>query len=154
MYTEQDLTNIRAQQKKRWLILMLPCLILLAAIVYSLTIRLEWLTAAATVVMGILLLFCYEMFIRPLHRYEIHLDNCLHGRTRELDCTYQSIDADLSLVDGVKYYAMSLLQLDDDGEPFERMLYWDAEKPAPALNSGDQLHIVYHDRMIAQLTRV
>lgn len=153
MYTEQELTDIRAQQKKRWIILMIPCLVLLAIIVYSLTIRLEWLTSAATVVMGILLIFCFEMFIRPLHRYAVHLDNCLHGRTHELDCTYQGIDADISVVEGVKYYAMSFQQQDDNGDPFERMLYWDAEKPVPALQSGEQLHIVYHDRMIAQLTR-
>ena len=154
MYTEQELTNIRNQQKKRWLILLIPCLILLAVIVYSLTIRLEWLTSAATVVIGVLLIFGYEMFIRPLHQYAVHMDNCLHGRTRELDCTYLGTDADLSLVDGVRFYAMSFQQLDDDGDPFERMLYWDAQKPVPALQSGDQLHIVYHDRMIAQLNRV
>lgn len=153
MYTEQDLTAIRAQQKKRWGILAVPCLILVAVIVYSLFTRIEWLTSSATVLLGVLLIFFYEMTIRPLHCYEVHLFNCLHGRTRELDCTYHSIDADLSVVDGVKYYAMTLLQSDEKGDPFERMLYWDAQKPAPGFQPGDKLHVVYHDRMIAQIAK-
>lgn len=153
MYTEQDLTAIRAQQKKRWGLLALPCLILVGVIVYSLTVRIQWLTIAATLLLGALFIFFFEMTIRPLHRYEIHLYNCLHGRTRELDCAYHSIDLDVSVVDGVKYYAMTLLQPDEKGDPFERMLYWDAQKPQPDLQPGDKLHIIYHDRMIAQLTR-
>lgn len=154
MYTEQDLIAIRAQQKKRWIYLTIPCLVLLAVIVYSLTVRIQWLTIGATILLGTLFLFIYEMTIKPLHCYEIHLSNALHGRKRELDCTYHSIDADLSVVDGVNYYAMTVLQPDEKGDPFERMLYWDALKPAPALKPGDKLHIIYHDRMVAQLTQV
>lgn len=154
MYTEQDLTAIRQQKSKRWMILGAFCLVLLAAIIYSLIIRSEALTAGLTILVGALLIFFYDLTIHPLHSYEVFLHNVLHGRTRELDCTYLSTDADISLVDGVKYYALSLQQLDDEGNPFERMLYWDALKPLPQVTPGDALHIVYHDRMVASLTRV
>lgn len=154
MYTEQELASVRAAQNKRWLYLAIPCLLLVGVIVYSLTVRVEWLTAAATIVLGFLLIFFYEMTIKPLHRYEIHLDNCLHGRKRELDCTYHAKDMDLSVVDGVKFYGLTVLQPDEKGDPFERLLYWDAQKPFPALQEGDKLHIIYHDKMIADLQQI
>lgn len=152
MYTQQDLNTVTKQKNKRWLILGAVCLLLLAGIVYSLAIRMEALTAGLTVLLGALLIFFYDLTIKPLRCYEIFLRNALHGRTRMLDCTYLSTDADVSLVEGVKYYALSLEQTGDDGTPFERMLYWDALKPVPPLNKGDRLHIVYHDRMIVDLS--
>lgn len=154
MYTEQDLILIRQQQNKRWMILGSVCVVLLGLIVYSLIIRMEALTAGLTVLMGALLIFFYDLTIKPLHCYEVFLRNVLYGRTRELDCTYLGVDADPSLVEGVKYYALSLQQLDDEGKPFERMLYWDALRPLPQVSVGDTLHIVYHDRMVASLTQV
>lgn len=154
MYTQQDLNHIAQQQKKRWIIIGVIAVLLLAGIIYSFIIRLEPLTVGLTLALGAMLIFFYDLTIKPLHCYEVFLRNALHGRTRELDCTYMSTDADISLVDGVKYYALSLEQLDDKGDPFERMLYWDALKPQPALNPGDKLHIIYHDRMVVELTRV
>lgn len=152
MYTEQELLSIQNQQKKRWIILGCVCLVLAGGIVYSLVIRSEALTTGLSLLMGALLIFFYELAIKPLHCYAVLLNSFLHGRTRELDCTYLSADADVSVVDGVQYYALSLEQTDDDGEPFERMLYWDVQKPLPNLQGGEKLHIVYHDRMVADLT--
>lgn len=154
MYTQQDLDMISRQQKKRWMILGAVCALILAGIIYSFIIRVELLTSGLTLLLGALLIFFYDLTIRPLHCYSVFLRNALHGRTRELDCTYLGADEDISLVDGVKYYALSLEQQDEDGgDPFERMLYWDAMKPKPQLNKGDALHITYHDRMIVHLTR-
>lgn len=155
MYTEQDLLSVRKQEKTRWMILGGISLLFIAGIVYSLIIRMEPLTAGLSVVLGAIFIFVYDLTIKPLHCYSTLLRNLLYGRTRQLDCTFQSIDADISLVDGVKYYGMTLLQQDEDGgDPFERLLYWDAEQPIPQLQQGERLHIVYHDRMIASLTRV
>lgn len=152
MYTEQELLSNHAQQKKRWIILGGVCSVILAGVVYSLTIRSEALTTGLTLLMGALLIFFYDLTIKPLHCYSIFLTHVLHGRTRELDCTFISADVDVSVVDGVKYYALTLEQQDDKGEPFERMLYWDVQKPLPQLEGGERLHIVYHDRMVANLT--
>ena len=67
MYTEQDLILIRQQQNKRWMILGSVCVVLLGLIVYSLIIRMEALTAGLTVLMGALLIFFYDLTIKPLH---------------------------------------------------------------------------------------
>lgn len=155
MYTEQDLLSIRKQLKTRWSILGVIALVFIAGIVYSLIIRVEALTTGLTIALGVILILAFDLTLKPLHCYASLLDDLLHGLTRQLDCAYQSIDADISLVDGVKYYGMTVLQNDEDGgEAFERLLYWDAQKPIPQLQQGDKLHIVYHDRMIASLDRV
>jgi len=151
LYTEQDLTNIRQQQKKRWQLLCIPCAVLLAIIIVSLFIRVEWLTSGATILLGCSLVFFYSLTIRPLHCYEIHLYNALHGRTRELDGTFDSISPDVSVVDGVKYHSMSVFSPNDEGDMVERLFYWDMEKPFPALEKGAPVHVVYHDREVADL---
>lgn len=152
MYTEQDLSAITAQLRKRWIIVGAICLVLLAGIVYSFIIRVEPVTSGLTVVLGAVLIFGYDMFIKPLHRYAIFLRNALHGRRHTVECTYQGMDADISLVDGVRYYSMSVLQQDDDGDPFERLFYWDAQRPLPQAQPGDKLRVTYHDRMVTDLS--
>ena len=153
MYTEEDLNLIRAQQKRRWLALGVIAAAVLAAIVYSLVIRLEALTTALTILLGVVLIFGYEMTIRPLHCYAVHLDNALHGRTRQLDGVFHALSEDISLVDGVRYRAITVSEEEGD-EPCDRLFYFDVEKPFPQLTDGDRVHVVYHDHEVAALARI
>ena len=153
MYTEQDLADIRQQKKKRWMVLGAVLVVLAAILVYSVVVRLEWLSDVCTVVMGAALLFFYDLTIKPLRCYAVHLDNALHGRTRELDCTFDSLSPDVSVVDGVKYRAMTTLE-PGKKDPIERMFYFDLNKPFPDLKPGDPLHVVYHDHEVVSLTRL
>lgn len=152
MYSEQDLTDIRAQQKRRWGFLCLPLILLLGILVYSIFIRVEWLTTLTTVLLGGVLIFAYDVLLKPLRRYEYHVNNALHGRTRELDCVYDGMSLDISVVEGVKYYSMTVMEDDDDGEPFERLFYYDIQKPLPEIAKGTPVHVVYHDREVASIT--
>ncbi len=152
VYTENDLQSILAQEKKRWYVLGGISLALLGGVIYSFIIRSQPLTAGLTLALGAVMIFFYDLTIKPVHCYACLLNNLLHGRRRELDCTFRSVDADVSVVDGVKYFALTLEQTDEDGDTFERMLYWDAQKPFPPLVGGERLHILYHDRMVADLT--
>lgn len=151
MYTEQDLTAIIAQQKKRWLILGLPCLVLFAGLIVSLVVRIEWLTALLTILIGAILIAGYDLFIRPLHRYHVYLRNVLRGIIREADCEFLSITRTEEPVEGVLCRTMMVSQLDDDGMPFERMFYFDALKDFPELVPGQKLHVRYHDRYAVAL---
>ena len=153
MYTEQDLSAINAQQRKRWLIVGAISLVLLAGIVYSFIARIEPLSSGLTVALCVVLIFGYDMFIKPLHRYAVFLDNALHGRKHTVECVYQGVDPDISMVDGVRYYSMTVLQQEEgEDEPFERFFYWDAELPKPQAHPGDKLLVTYHDRMVTDLT--
>lgn len=149
MYTMQDLTAIRAQQKKRLTVMLAPAVLLLGLIVYSVIIRLEWLTSAATVALGVLAIFGYDVLLKPLRCYERLVTDALQGRNHETTGAFDSISPDISVVDGVRYYAMTLIQQDEEtGDSYERMLYYDADKPLPALAKGTQLKVRYHDRSI------
>lgn len=152
MYTEEDLTAIRAQQKKRWLILSIPAAVLLAAIVVSLILRMEWLTTTCTILLGCMIIFGYEMLIRPLHCYETHINNALHGRCRELEGEYVSLSEDISVVDGVRYRAMTIREEQQDDDPCDRMLYFDVTKPFPDIAAGRRVRVVFHDREVADIT--
>ena len=153
MYTEYDLTLVRAQQKRRWWVVGALGAAITACIVYSVVIRLEVLTTALTIMLGVVLIFGFEMFIRPLRCYAVHINNVLHGRTRQLDGVFRQVSEDISLVDGVRYHAITVAEEEGD-EPCDRLFYFDAEKSFPALSDGDRVHVVYHDREVASLARI
>ena len=56
IYSEADYTAIVRQQHKRWLILSIPCALFLIVLILSLFARIEWLTTASTIVIGVLLI--------------------------------------------------------------------------------------------------
>ncbi len=151
IYTEADYQAIVKQQRKRWLILGIPCTILAIVVIISLVIRLEWLTSAATILIGVLLIAGYDLFIKPLHCYEVHLNHCLHGRTRECDLPFIRLSENVDVVDGVRCRQLLCADIDAKGRPYERLFYFDAEKDFPAVNEGDMLHIVHHELCVADV---
>lgn len=151
IYTQDDLNAIVKQQRKRWLILLIPCIILAAVMVLSLVYRMEWLTIAATILIGALLIAGYDLFIKPLHRYEIHLKNCLHGRTRECELPFIRLSENVDVVEGVHYRQLLCADVDGKGRPYERLFYFDALKEFPSVQEGDVLHIVHHDLTVANI---
>lgn len=151
IYSEADYTAIVQQQRKRWLILGIPCALLTAVLIVSLFIRMEWLTSASTILIGALLIAGYDLFIKPLHCYEVHLNNCLHGRTRECELPFIRLSENIDMVDGVRCRQLFCTDIDGKGRPYERLFYFDAEKEFPAVNEGDMLHIVHHDLCVADV---
>ena len=154
MYSEKDLQEIRSQRKRRWIVLLIPVAALAAVLVASLVVRMEWLTTLSTILAGVLLIAGYDLTIKPLSAYAVHVDNMLNGRRREIDLPFASISEDISLVDGVRYRAMTATDYDEKGKPYERLFYFDAEKEFPGFAVGEMLHIVFHDKEIASVTRV
>lgn len=153
MYREEDLNAINAQIKKRWQITGVVCAVLLAAIVYSFIIRIEALTTALTILLFGMLIFVYDLLIRPLKCYAAHLYNALHGRTRQMEGAFLGMDEEISLVDGVRYNAIHVSEkVEDDDELQERLFYFDVQKPFPAIEEGSPIRVTFHDREVADLT--
>jgi len=159
MYREDELTAIREQQKKRWMTALIPCALLLITIIIAFTIRgpksendrlAMIIVIVCTILMGGLLIFTWALKIKPLRCYEKHINNLLHGRTHEFDeGTYSHMDSDISLVDGVEYYALYLTTFDEKKKKtYERLFYYDALKPKPEFAEGQPVHVVYHDKEI------
>ena len=151
IYSEANYTAIVAQQRKRWLILSIPCVLLAAVLVISLVVRIEWLTSLSTILIGILLIAGYDLFIKPLNCYARHLRHCLHGRTRECELPFIRLSENIDVVDGVRCRQLLCSDLDAKGRPYERLFYFDAEKTFPQANEGDVLHIVHHDLTVANI---
>ncbi len=151
MYTQQDLDQVIAQEKKRWLLLAVPEVLLLAGLVVSLVVRIEWLTTLLSCVIGFSFIFCYGMAIKPLRCYEKHLKNVLHGRTRVMEGTFKRMESDVSLVDGVNYRSMIVSAGNPADEEDDRLYYYDLEKPLPTFPEGTKLRVTYHDREVAAL---
>lgn len=151
IYTEDDYLAIVKQQHTRWLMLGLPCVLLLAVMFIALMARIEWLTTVCTIVIGVILIAGYDLAIKPLHCYELHLDNSLHGRTRECDLPFLRMSMDTDLVDGVAYHQIFCTDKDAKGRPYERMFYFDAQKDFPPTQPGDMLHIVHHGLAVADV---
>ena len=131
--------------------LAIPGGLLLIGLIASLVIRVEWLTTLLTILLGSLLIAGYDLFIRPLHRYQKFLKEALHGRVREVECIYQSVTMDAEPVEGVLCRTMTVIDHDDKGKPFERIFYFDDLKPFPALTPGQKLHVVFHDRSVVSM---
>lgn len=151
IYSEADYTAIVRQQRKRWLMLGIPCALLLVVLVVSLIVRMEWLTTTATILIGGVLIAGYDLAIKPLHCYEKHLKHCLHGRTRECDLPYIRLGENIDVVEGVRCRQLLCTDIDGKGRPYERLFYFDAEKTFPEVKEGDMLHIVHHDLFVANV---
>lgn len=151
MYTQQDLDELLAQKKRRWLMLAIPEIAMLAGVVVSLVVRIEWLTTLFTCLMGALFIFCYDLLLKPLRCYEKHLRGVLEGRTRTLEGTFKRMETEDSLVEGVNYRGMIVSAGDPKDEEDDRLFYYDLQKPLPQLTEGERVRVVYHDREIASL---
>lgn len=151
IYAEADYTAISQQLKKRWLVLAIPCVVLLAVVIYSLCIRVEWLTSAATILIGVLLIAGYDFTIKPVRCYQRHLDRCLHGRTRECDLPFIRLSENVDVVDGVHFRQLLCADVDGKGRPYERLFYFDAYKTFPQVQEGDMLHLVHYELSVANV---
>jgi len=150
LYTEQHLDNIHAQGNRYWKLTMIPGLVLVALIVYSMVIRNQSMTTIAVIVLGAMLIFVHGMIIKPLRCYENHLYNALHGRLHTMEATYVDTEPDISVVDGVRYYAMTFMSHDEyTGKEVERLMYFDALQPLPEFKKDAKVTLTYYDRQIA-----
>ncbi len=107
-----------------------------------------------TIVSLAVLIFCYDLFLKPLRCYQRHLDNVISGRRRAVDLPFLAISDDISLVDGVPYRAMTCTDLDAKGRPYDRLFYFDAEKPFPAIAPGETVRVVHHELDVSDVVRV
>ncbi len=151
IYTESDYTSILAQKKKRWILLLIPIALLLVGVVVSFIFRIEWLTTACTILAGGALIAGYDFAIRPLRCYAKHLNDMLHGRTRECELAFIALSEDIDVVDGVACRSFTCSDIDGKNRPYERLFYFDAQKEFPKVAEGAMLHIVHHDLMVADI---
>lgn len=154
IYSPEDVRAIREQIRMRWLAVGIPCVLLLAVLVFSLVKRVEAVTTISTILIGAILIFCWDMFLKPLCCYRKYLQNVLYGRTHEVELPFVALSEDVNVVDGVPCRAMTCMDSDAKGRPYERLFYFDALKTFPDFQPGETVRVTHHDLIVADVTRV
>lgn len=150
MYTQQDYLDINAQFSRKLRLMLLLEALLLAGLVYSLVIRLKWLTILISCVMGAIAIFYTGMTLSPLYAYRKFIRQLLSGRQRELTGRFKGFDAHEVLRDNVRYLSF-LLNIGEQDEPQDdRQLYFDINLPRPDWQEGDRLWVQSFDKAVTQ----
>ncbi len=176
MFTEDELSRLRAQISRRRIMISLPAVLLAGAAVAMIVIRMglradavkalhdaqtkgaisacEILAAVFATLAAFWLIFAHGMLFSPLKKYEKHLDGVLHGPRHEIEGDWSGVSGDLSEVDGVTCRAVGLTVPDGHGRHYERLFYWDKQKPLPEIEQGARVRILYHGKQVVSLTPV
>ncbi|MBQ2954117.1 MAG: hypothetical protein IJE07_11360 [Clostridia bacterium] len=153
LYTAGDMAAITRQIRSRWLCLGIPCLLLLVGVVVSFIFRVEAITTVCTILMGVLLIFFWDLYIKPLCCYRKHLDSVMNGITHEAVLPFVSLSEDVNMVDGVACHALTCMDTDAKGRPYERLFYLDAQKTCPEFSEGETIRVIHHDLLVADVHR-
>lgn len=153
LYSQEEHARLSRQLTRNWIILGVPCLLLLAALIYTVSQRNEAPTIILTIVLGMILILGYDFLIKPARCYLTHVNNALYGRVRETHLPFHAISEDVSMVDGVAYRAMTCMDVDGKGRPYERLFYFDNQKTFPDFQEGEMLCIMHHDLEVADVVR-
>ncbi len=140
-YSEQDLQKNATQLRSTLLAIGVPSLLFAAALVYSLIVRVEWLTTLVTLLWGGLLLFLWDMKLAPVLAYRKHLNGILGGLRREVEGRVVSFSEEGIFQEGVFFNEM-IVNCDPNMDPEgERLFYVDRCKAAPAIVPGDCVRV-------------
>lgn len=148
LYSDKDFVQVSSQLKKRYLLLGIGLAVLLAVFVWTMTIRVEWLSILFFILFFAFAVFVIEMFCLPLHRYKKLLVSALSGRNHTETLEYKETEPDLSVVDGIPCRGLIFLGTPDKHGTREQRFYWDNELPLPPFTSGDQVTLKYTGRNI------
>lgn len=153
VYSTADYDAIQNQIRLRAIAISVPCVLLLAGVIVSLILRVEAVTTVCTILIGAILIFCWDLFLKPLCAYRKYIRNVLFGITHEAQLPFVSLSEDVNMVDGVACYSLTCQDTDAKGRPYDRLFYFDAQKDFPQFEPGEMLRIVHHDLVVADVTR-
>lgn len=148
LYSAEMLASLNGKLKKRWILVGIISALLLAGFVWSVAIRVEWLSIALLALLGVFLIFFIEMFCKPLLDYRKLVVTALSGRSHDRVMEYVRTEPDTSSVDGVSCISLIFLGDADKHGSREQLLYWDEEIPLPALQEGQSYTVRFTGRNI------
>ena len=154
LYTEQNLTDLRKQIRKRMLVFFTIFAFAVAVITVLLVQdnhkenRPEMLTTAAVILFGCAMIGFYDLAIHPLRSYAKHIDTSLHGRCHDVSVLFDHEKEESSVVDGVVYRELIFLGDADKHGDRDRTFYWDREIPVPDFHQGQEVSVRYYDRFV------
>mgnify|MGYP006896848741 CR=1 FL=1 len=148
LYSEKDINQINAQRKKRYTIIFIVFAIIIALVIWSFIVRIEWLSMVSVFLAGVTLVFGIDLFCLPLHRYRKLMTSALTGRTHLGTFEFKETESEISNVDGIPCKSLIFLGDPDKHGSREQCFYWDQEHPLPDFKAGDQITLKYTGRNI------
>lgn len=161
IYTQEDLPRAQKQQKRLLTIMLAVTLFWAACITAALLLRRrvlpetasEWICIGLTVLWGAVLIFLFDLKLKPVHAYVRYLGEVTGGIRREMQGIVVSLDQEVSYRNGFDFYRL-ILNVDEKGDPEgERQFFFDANKPRPALVPGEAVALWYHGNDILAYQR-
>lgn len=150
-YKAEDLAQLNKQLKRRILLWLIPEILMLGAVVYSLVIRKEWLTSACSAVLVFLVIFSVQMHFMPIKRYIRFIETALNGRIKKTVGVVQSLSNTPDEQDGVFFKRLVVTVGDPADGKDDRLLLFDANLPWPSdWKIGDKLKFLSHEKAILQ----
>ena len=115
-------------------------------------LKTEIITTACTILLGAILIFCWDLLIKPLNYYRKHLENVLFGRVHEATLPFVFLSEEINVVDGVACRMLTCQDTDAKGRLYDRLFYLDAEKSCPEFKEGEMVLVLHHDLIVADVT--
>ena len=160
MYSHNDLAQIDKLHKKRCGWTAAPAVLIVAlavaVFVYGQLQRSDhlWKLTAALTILGVGYgLFFYGVYVRPVRIYRRHVQFMLEGRKRETTGVFKSFADSVSDRDGVQCHAVMLNVGTADDPEDDRLFYYDAQFPRPAVPFGTLVTVQSNDKMIASFQK-
>ena len=148
LYSREKLEAVTGQLKRRGIVLAVISGVLLAAVIWSFVIRAEWLSMVAVILIGIVLIFGWDVLCKPLYLYAKMVRNALEGRSHEAELVFSHVEPETSLVDGVACHSLVFEGEAEKHGIKEQMYYWDKEIPLPDFREGESVKIRYSGKII------
>ena len=141
----------KRRQIRRALILALP---FFAMAIAAFVLRIELLCIAGFVIAGSILIFLYDLRIKPALRYGRYLAEAHSGLTRQTVGALVRIGSDPVYQDGVNFYEVILNIYEDMAEEGERRFLLDVNKEIPQDWIGQDVVVTSHGSFLLDVAPV
>ena len=154
LYAQADFDANRQEKRRqitRALALALPFFVIAAA---AFGLRIELLCIAGLVIAGAILIFLYDLRIKPALRYGRYLAEAHSGLSRQTVGALVRIGSDPVYQDGVNFYEVILNIYEDMAEEGERRFLLDAKKDIPQDWIGQDVVVTSHGSFLLDVAPV
>lgn len=154
LYAQADFDANRREKRRqirRALILALP---FFAMAIAAFVLRIELLCIAGFVIAGSILIFLYDLRIKPALRYGRYLAEAHSGLTRQTVGALVRIGSDPVYQDGVNFYEVILNIYEDMAEEGERRFLLDVNKEIPRDWIGQDVVVTSHGSFLLDVAPV
>ena len=154
LYAQTDFDANRQEKRRqitRALALALPFFVIAAA---AFGLRIELLCIAGLVIAGAILIFLYDLRIKPALRYGRYLAEAHSGLTRQTVGALVRIGSDPVYQDGVNFHEVILNIYEDMAEEGERRFLLDVNKEIPQDWIGQDVVVTSHGSFLLDVAPV